>query len=383
MRTAHLRTVLDTGGIDLGSLAQPYRREGDRPPVWLRELQAGDDVDLGAAELLALADVTGLEVDVLTGDVEPEASFAVAMRARTQSAPEAVRPRALDLLHVLARVEAVHPGQATSLVALRRYLSPDGSDAFPTRQQGPIAARVLRRTLELGREPIGDLRGVIEGLGVPVELTDQLPDRHHGLTAWNRTRTGWDAVMLINAHDPWTVQRFTMAHELAHVLFQDRPAELTTEVAGDMSDAIASDPTEGRAEAFAAELLAPFAALTGFWKDAGLSSAEPDIALARVMWQFGMSRKAATIQLENAAGVAWTHQDTAAVENRSVSTMLGRAKLTVQWGEVAVASEGTWLPSPWLVEETAALFTASRLPVENYAVAAGLDPMDALARLRA
>lgn len=379
---SRLRAVLDRGDVDVASLHQTYVREGDDPPRWLAELQAGVDVDLGAAELVALADLTGLEVDVLTGDVEPEATFAVAMRARTQSAPEAVLPRALELLHVLARVEAVQRDHASRLTELRQYLRPDGNDLFPTRQQGPLAARVVRRAWGLGRDPIDDLRAVIEGLGVPVEVTDQLPDRHHGLTAWNKTRTGWDAVMLINAQDPWTVQRFTMAHELCHVLFQDRPAELTTEVAGDMTEAIAKDPSEGRAEAFAAELLAPFAALTAFWQDTGLSAQEPEIALAKVMWHFGMSRKAATIQLENSAALPWSSEDTATVEHGSVSAMLGRAELTEPWAQVADASEGAWLPSAWLVEETAAQFAASRLPVEYFAVAAGLNPEDALSQLR-
>lgn len=373
-----LTTVLSDAGFELENLGALLREEGEPSPAWIHDLRSGASAILTPAEYVELSDVTGLDVSVLTGEVEPSANFAIAMRARSGDGPTAALPRATDLLRVMAAIRSLGVDSGEQLERVRRLVDPDGlGRPNATRQQGRLAARFVRRVLGLGRGAIGDLSAVIETFGVPVEVSPLLPDGHHGFTAWNQTRAGWSAVMLVNAHDLWTVQRYTQAHELAHVVFEDRPEDLTTEVTEDISEKIASNAAEGRAEAFAAELLIPEAGLIEYWKSIAAIRSDRTSRVASVMWHFGVSRITACIALEGAGAIEWSPGDSEAVARIPIASLVGSAGLGDAWEEMHVAS-AAWRPSIWLLDRTSALFQDAQLPVENYALAADIEPQDAL-----
>ncbi|WP_033227524.1 ImmA/IrrE family metallo-endopeptidase, partial [Streptomyces sp. NRRL F-6674] len=68
--------------------------------------------------------------------------------------------------------------------------------------------------------PIEDLTGFVESLGCLVEYRP-LPKNVHGISVpeIHENRQTW--AILINSDDYWALQRFTLAHELSHVLYQD------------------------------------------------------------------------------------------------------------------------------------------------------------------
>jgi len=376
---ASLDRALAANDIQIDDLRHVYVDEGSPVPAWLAQLQDGTLESLSAAQYLALADLTGIEVDVLNGAIDPERTLSVAMRSRGQTAPRHVLERATQLLGAAAKVMRLddYVARRERLNGIQRDARPGPVAAdHPTRRAGEQAALRFRAARGLGTEPILDLVAIIEDHGVAVELSRDLPSKLHGVTAWNLGAEGWTAVMVVNALDLWTVQRYTIAHEFSHVLHEDRPEDLTTELV----DAIGSDPTEQRAEAFASQLLIPSGGLRNFWNSERLGEQDRGIAVGTVMWHFGVSRQAACIALCNCPQIAWTEEDTSAVRGVSVNDLMRRAGLWEEWSQMD-ADQGVAAPSAWLSEATSDLFLSGRLPVENYATVANLPAEAALASL--
>lgn len=334
------------------------------------------------SQYLALSDLTGIEVEVLTGEVDPAATLAVAMRSRGQTVPQAALTRPVDVLKAARAVlrREPHAQRLRRLQSVQSRFAQAPASSRAARQQGQTAALQLRSHLGLGTEAILDLPSVIEDLGIPVEFTTSLQDGMHGLTAWNETREGWQAAIVINANDWWTVQRYTLAHEFCHVLHQDRPEDLTTEY--DEDTRIASDPSEARAEVFATHLLAPRAGLAAYWKSTGLAQSDPGVAVAHVMWEWGMSRQAACYALQDCQQIQWTKAQSENVLAMHVTDMVREAGLADEWTSMK-EMEGVSMPSTWLSEATAGLFLDGQLPVEHYATVTGQDTATATTELLA
>ena len=370
-----LEGALTQHGLSLDGL---HQQVGDDPLLgrWLGEEPLRTP---SPAIYLALSDYTEIEVEVLTGEVDPADTLAVAMRSRGQTAPTEVLQRSSRLLRAARAVLRLEPYSARlrELQALQSRFSAGVSSPWAARQQGKKAALQVRAHLDLSLEPVLDLVGLIEDLGVPVEFAATLPEGLHGVTSWTQTRDGWVATITVNANDYWTVQRFSLAHEFCHVLHQDRPQGLTTEYEEDPR--IAADPSETRAEAFASHLLAPRTGLGLQWRQAGLAQQSEASAVANVMWYWGLSREASCYALEDAPQVRWTKQHTERVKLLRIGEMLGEAGLVEAW-ETMTATESP-APSAWLAEATAELFLSSRLPVENYAVVTDQDPNAAVHQL--
>lgn len=344
--------------------------------AWLGEEPVGPP---SAAVYLALSDLTEIEVEVLTGEVDPASTLAVAMRTRGQTAPSEVLQRSTRLLRAARAVLRLEPyaDRLRNLHALQRRFSAGVPSAWHARQQGKNAALQVRAHLDLGVEPILDLPGLVEDFGVAVEFATTLPEGMHGVTSWTQTRDGWVATITVNANDYWTVQRYSLAHEFCHVLHQDRPQDLTTEYEEDTR--IASDPSEARAEAFASHLLAPRAGLGPHWQRAGLGQQPEAVAVAHVMWHWGLSRDASCYALEDAPTLPWTRAYTERMQALRVGQMLREAGLAEAWATMSATAGAA--PSAWLAEATAELFLSSRLPVENYAVVTDQDPSAAVRQL--
>lgn len=138
-----------------------------------------------------------------------------------------------------------------------------------------------------GTEDPGALPEVIERVfGINVVIEDLRPG-FDGL-AW--CRDGFRLILLSNATS-WTRQRFSLAHELGHVLTGDAQ-DLRVDI--DIMTASAGHAdTERRANAFAAAFLMPMEAI-----NAAADSMDDD-AFARLVGRFGVSPSALSWRLRN------------------------------------------------------------------------------------
>lgn len=121
------------------------------------------------------------------------------------------------------------------------------------------AARYARQCLGVGQdEPIGNLTRLIEHGGVPVLLRNErfgaqmpeLPSRgrlekHLGCSTWVG-EFGERPLVVMRELDSWERTRWTLAHELGHLMLHANVGEMT-------------DEHEAEASRFASEFLAPFA----------------------------------------------------------------------------------------------------------------------------
>ncbi|BBF99584.1 MULTISPECIES: ImmA/IrrE family metallo-endopeptidase [Pseudonocardia] len=153
--------------------------------------------------------------------------------------------------------------------------------------EGRAAAEEFRVAHHLGVQPLGDLVAIIEQVtGIDVSVVDVGPDEH-GLTMRDPVR---DAVFIAVARtDRPMRQRSTLAHELAHVVFEDR---------GVSDDELGTrPPAEIRADAFARHLLVPVEGLPV--RFGGHRAAAPSL-LSDVVQRYLVSPAVATIALHQA-----------------------------------------------------------------------------------
>lgn len=157
-----------------------------------------------------------------------------------------------------------------------------------TEAEGRAAAQRFRREHHLGVQPLGDLVTVIEQTtGIDVAVLGVGPDEH-GMAMRDPDRK---VVFIGVARTKHPMrQRSTLAHELAHVLFEDWT---DTEVGGWSEPS----PREDRCRAFARHLLLPLEGLREFLAD----RQEVTLAsLSAVVQRFLVSPAIAAIALEQA-----------------------------------------------------------------------------------
>ncbi|OHV48905.1 ImmA/IrrE family metallo-endopeptidase [Pseudofrankia sp. BMG5.36] len=166
--------------------------------------------------------------------------------------------------------------------------------------EGREAAARFRHDHRLGVQPLGDLVSIVEqASGIDVAVLDVGPDEH-GLTMRDPAR---DSVVIGVARTNRPMrQRSTLAHELAHVLFEDwadEPERSWSE----------RRPEEVRADAFARHLLIPVDGLREFLgnRDRGDTTL---VLLSQVVQRFLVSPAIAAIALEQAGYLAETMKAT-------------------------------------------------------------------------
>lgn len=96
-------------------------------------------------------------------------------------------------------------------------------------------AEQLRTTWQLGMNPIADLTDTLETQGLLVIVVDETHPGFSGMTAMARTEDGRTyPVIAVSSQWPGDRQRFTLAHEVAHLLLAGRlGAEIDEEKACD------------------------------------------------------------------------------------------------------------------------------------------------------
>ncbi|HPW60280.1 MAG TPA: ImmA/IrrE family metallo-endopeptidase [Candidatus Rifleibacterium sp.] len=177
-----------------------------------------------------------------------------------------------------------------------------GDKNYPVWKQGYYLAEKTRELLDLGHDPIQSIRGLLEKkLGIPlVQL--ELPDSVAGGTV--SFDQGRGIFLNINGgNNEVGVRRFTLAHELGHLLW-DPDQKLRSIIVDEykileptqtLDDQVYHDFVEARANAFAIEFLAPGKKVEAAFRSESSASA----GLKKVMEIFGLSYTAARFHILN------------------------------------------------------------------------------------
>lgn len=299
------------------------------------------DVTSGAyvltpTDLVAAADVLDVPVTVLTGKVPMDGHLGVSLRLGRVTEAADVPADALAYADMVLGHRAV----------LDSWLGPVESPlaGIPMHTSdyrlaaGQRSADRLRRVLNLSVEPITDLVGLVERLGFPV-LFRMLPEGVHGLNVRDQRGGRPMRVIVVSTRGPWAMQRYTLAHELCHALYDDPGQVIVDRV--DIPEVL----TELRAEAFARELLVPRKGLAADVRRLGASRVADHTASLMVRW--GVSRDAMLRALIDDGHA--TEDDVAHIRGARVDELVEQAGLWEAWTELT-RDEHVESGSPLLVE---------------------------------
>ncbi len=160
-------------------------------------------------------------------------------------------------------------------------------------QQAKAAADKFRKEHGLGIQPLGDLVALIEQTtGYDVAVLESGSDEH-GLTMRDPVRQRAFIGVARTCHP--MRQRSTLAHELAHLIFNDQAEELG-----------ARSPEEIRADAFARHLLIPLEGIRDFLGHRAVIGNSTLSELSDVVQRFLVSPAIAAIVMRDARAVTPT-----------------------------------------------------------------------------
>lgn len=236
------------------------------------------------------------------------------------------------------------------------------SKVWHDRYAGEKTAARLRGYLHIGEiSPIDDLTGLVEGLGFPVEYR-QLPDQVHGMSIpekWGET-VSW--VIIVNSNDVWSRQRFTLAHELCHVL-QNDPGQVIVDRASTQDLR-----PERIANSFARHLLLPEEALVEKLESHGHIATEVGAAelLADIILTFGVSRDAAIIALDEFAEEELRENFGEFWRGMRVSELMRISGNSAAWEELN-SSRGLTFPSERLSQQVLDAYSANLVSLQSVA----------------
>lgn len=313
--------------------------------------------DFKSLEIALLAEELGTRTDDLLADDDRPPRRPAAMAARTQAGAgpavtEAVRlaDELLDLDRLLT--ELGHPARPATIAT--PAFRPDLAPAV----QGQALAGSLRRRLRLESEDLpynlDELAVVLErSLGVDIAFCP-LPEGLDGLSA---TSPDGLRLALVSSSIFATRQRFTLAHEICHLLAADDGLTLDVDVLSDSTD------QERRANAFAAAFLMPDRLLKEAVQTRPLS--EEDVI--RLLSRFGVSRDALAIRLHSLRLIGDPDRDRIRRMNSS--------RITSRPGRAAdlQARDRTRAPGN-LLERATAAYAAGDLGIRPLARLLGKDP---------
>ncbi|WP_079054191.1 helix-turn-helix domain-containing protein [Streptomyces graminilatus] len=247
--------------MDLKLVGERIRRERERAGLSQRDLAArahlsqptltrienGARANVTLAELDRLAVALDIPVRLLTSGNPVRSRVRIAARADdavTEEREEALR-HTLEVLELDARLDKLGPAALQQRKPAGFLPVPD--EGLPEERQARELAHRVRTALNLGIAPIADVDELIEQLtGVDTAVL-KLPKATDGFTATDPERE--TTLIAVRACDVPERQRFSFAHELGHLLWNDGAQ------VHELNDG--RTPGERRCDAFARHLLAP------------------------------------------------------------------------------------------------------------------------------
>jgi Zn-dependent peptidase ImmA (M78 family)/DNA-binding XRE family transcriptional regulator len=176
-----------------------------------------DEMVPGSRVLIALAEALDVSESYLVGQGEVELEDVEFRSDKTTSARDSARVKAAVIDHLERYLVIEEILQAAS----QDWDRPRGSP-FPVVEVAgaELAAKNVRDYWGLGLNPIPNLVEFLEEKGIKVLALD-LPEAFSGLTCWvRRKRDGRVPVIVINSNHSGERERFTICHELGHMLLE-------------------------------------------------------------------------------------------------------------------------------------------------------------------
>jgi len=202
-----------------------------------------------SAQLLKLARACGIRteyffrshaVELLQTEFRKNSTFG-------KTAQEALKIKVVELVEKRVELLSAFPEPPLTAFAPPATLP----KRIITAEQIETFSDQLRDAWQLGMNPIADLTDTLEGLGLMVVMVDEQNPGFSGLTAKVRTDFGREyPVVAVSKRWPGDRQRFTLAHELGHLLLEGRLASAIDE--------------EKACDRFAGAFLAPRSAVQQF-----------------------------------------------------------------------------------------------------------------------
>lgn len=272
-------------GIELARLAAI---EGVEPPaVWELERLAdlyGIDAEQLADQPIELTEGDGVET---MASLDEFRDLGDTVRARVLSAARAARD--LHSLRQLTETSVPEPDEPTSL----RPTIPAHAASF---RAGAILAHATRDTFGLAAARIPSMRDLVAAAfpWVSVLYANMTPSGPAGLTFADAVRGPTIVLNTVGKNANPAVRRFSLAHELCHVLFDRVRSEPLAILSGYLTEV--GLERERRANAFAVRLLCPESVLRTLDPDRPLDSAQQ-------LLEYGLHYAALRLYLRVEAGI--------------------------------------------------------------------------------
>lgn len=233
-----------------------------------------------------LAQAVGIGLEELLYGSAVEARVLAAARAGAGATDAALRSatrRGVELLMLDDRLDAAVTGLRQE--ARRPMLEIPGSGT--AQERGRAAAQAVRDALRLGDAPIADVAEIIENLTGTDVGTAPLPAGVSGVCLTDPERA--TSIILVDSTHVAERQRFSLAHELGHMLFGS-----CTHV-----DAASTErtPQEVLCDEFARHLIIPESGIRA-WLSANCAGEVDERAMALLARHFGASPDVTRIQLD-------------------------------------------------------------------------------------
>lgn len=191
-------------------------------------------VTLSEERLAALAEALDFPLDVLRWDDEVYGFWSSSFYHRKQKSLPQTRLREIQATFNLVRMRARRLSTGLDIEHRHRF-EPLDLDDYGTPEE---AARAVRAMWSVPMGPIKDVCRLIENAGGVVVRTDFATPKISAISQWVR---GERPIFVTNSTNPADRERWTLSHEVAHVVLHATPRE----------------DQETEADRFASELLMP------------------------------------------------------------------------------------------------------------------------------
>ncbi|MFF9600941.1 ImmA/IrrE family metallo-endopeptidase [Streptomyces sp. NPDC014684] len=296
----------------------------------------------------------------------------------------------------LGKVEGIHDvsgavQHASRLVAVDRltrewgFIEPirglsgfSPSHTWHDGKAGEVTADRLRGFLGIdSTHPVAELTELVESIGCPVEYRP-LPDNVHGISVPEVRDDLVKWVVLINSKDGWGRQRYTLAHELSHILYQD-----TGQVIVERATVEDKRP-ERIADSFARHFLMPRDAVEEVCEEfePAKNFADAAVIVTTLMLTYGISRDATVIALRDDDVRVLSAALLEEISASPVSEIMRVAGRLRDWQDMN-QTRGVSFPSPRLTKQSLDAYGEGLISLQSVAdVIADGDLEDAARQLR-